>query len=69
MTSKGSKSKHIINSKDADLVCFVALPIRSCVIKCITAVEKKRTTVCATDFDEPEATQIRKALDKVRKRR
>ena len=69
MTSKGSKSKRIINSEDADLVCFVALPLRRCVIRCITSVEKKRTTVRATEFDEPEATQIRKALDKVRKRK
>lgn len=69
MTSKGSKSKRIINSDDTDLVCFVALPLRRCVIRCVTSVEMKRTTLRTTDFDEPEAVQIRKALDKVRKRK
>lgn len=69
MTSTGSKSKRIINSDDTDLVCFVALPLRRCVIRCVTTVEVKRTTLRATEFDEPEAVQIRKALDKVRKRR
>jgi hypothetical protein len=69
MTSKGSKSKRVIDSKDTDLVCFVALPLRRCVIRCVTTVELKRTTLRTTDFDEPEAAQIRKALAKVRKRK
>lgn len=69
MTSKGSKSKRIIDSNDTDLVCFVALPLRRCVIRCVTTVELKRTTLRTTDFDEPEAVQIRKALAKVRKRK
>lgn len=69
MTSKGSKSKRVINTDDTDLVCFVALPLRRCVIRCVTTVELKRTTLRAEDFDESEAAQIRKALTKVRKRK
>ena len=69
MTSKGSKSKRLVDSNDTDLICLVALPLRRCVIRCVTTVEKKRTSLRAEDFDESEAAQIRKALAKVRKRR
>lgn len=69
MTSRGSKSKNIISKDETDLICYVALPLRRCVIRCITTVEKKRTTLRSTDFDEPEAVQIRRALEKVRKRK
>lgn len=69
MTSKGSKSKRIINTEDTDLVCYVALPLRRCVIRCVSTVEAKRTTLRTTDFDECEATQIREAIAKVRKRK
>jgi hypothetical protein len=69
MTSKGSKSKRLINSDDTDLVCFVALPLRRCVIKCVTNVIHKRTTLRTTEFEEQESVQIRKALAEVRKRK
>jgi predicted RecB family endonuclease len=69
MTSKGSKSKRIVDLSDADLICLVALPLRRCVIRCVTTLEHKRTSLRAEDFDESEAAQIRKALTKVRKRK
>lgn len=69
MTSKGSKSKRLVTSDDADIICMVALPLRRCVIRCVTTLEHKRTSLRAEDFDVSEAAQIRKALAEVRKRR
>ncbi len=69
MTSKGSKSKRVVNETDTDLICYVSLPLRKCVIKCVTTVEKKRTSIRASEFDQPEIGQIRKALTEVRKRK
>lgn len=69
MTSKGSKSKHLYTEKDTDLMVFVALDLRQIVVKCVKDVTRKRTTVRTDEFDVPEATQIRKAIAEVRKRR
>lgn len=69
MTSKGSKNKRQITPEDTDLVCFVALDLRRIVVKCVTNVIHKRTTLRASEFDKCEATQIRQALAEVRKRK
>lgn len=69
MTAKGSKSKRIYTSEDTDIMCFVALDTRRVVVKCVTNVPHKRTTIRAEEFDVPEGTQIRKAIAEVRRRR
>lgn len=69
MTSMGSKSKRMYTEKDTDLMVFVALDLRRIVVKCVTNVTQKRTTLRAEEFDEPEATQIRRAISEVKKRR
>jgi hypothetical protein len=69
MTSSGSKSKSAITPEDTDLVCYVALDIRRIVIKCVTSVVNKRTTLKASEFYVQEDLQLGEALDEVRKRR
>jgi hypothetical protein len=69
MTSKGSGAKASYTEKDTDLMVFVALDIRRIVVKCVTNVTRKRTTLRADEFDKCEATQIRQAIEEVRKRR
>jgi len=69
MTSSGSKSKSAITPDDTDLVCYVALDIRRIVIKCVTSVVNKRTTLKASEFYVQEDLQLGEALDEVRKRR
>jgi len=69
MTAKGSGSKYMYTEKDTDLMVFVALDIRRIVVKCVTNVIRKRTTLRADEFYECEATQIRQAIEEVRKRK
>lgn len=67
MTSKGSKTKRIVNSDDADLICYAALDIRKICLRPINTVANKRTTLRACEFDLPECQQIRTAIRDVRK--
>ena len=69
MTSKGSKSKKVYTPDDVDLMCFVALDLRRIVVKCVSNVTQKRTRVRPEEFEKCEATQIRKAIAEVRKRK
>lgn len=69
MTSKGSKSKKLYTTADTDMIAFVALDIRRVVVKCVTNVIHKRTTIEGSEFEKSEALQISRAIAKVRKRK
>lgn len=69
MTSRGSKTKRMITTDDADLICYVALELRRCVIKCTSTISRKKTTIKSYEFEESESLMIMQALEKVRKRR
>lgn len=69
MTSKGSKTKRQIGPEDADLIVYCALDMRKIVIRCITSVKAKHTTVRRDDFLVPEQKQIRLAIKEARKRK
>ena len=69
MTCTGSKVKKAITHDDTDLFCYVALDIRRVVIKCVTSITKKRTTLKASEFYVQEDLQLDDALDAVRNRR
>ena len=69
MTSRGSKTKRMITTKDADLICYVALELRRCVIKCTSTITRKKTNIKAYEFEDSEFAMIAEALTEVRKRR
>lgn len=69
MTSRGSKTKRMITTDDADLICYVALELRRCVIKCTSTISRKKTTIKCYEFEESESLMIMQALEEVRKRR
>ena len=69
MTSRGSKTKRMITTKDADIICYVALELRRCVIRCTSTITRKKTTIKSYEFEESEFAMIAKALTEVRKRR
>ena len=69
MTSKGSGSKQPYTTDNVDLMCFVALDLRRIVVKCVSSVTQKRTRLRPSEFEKCEATQIRKAIAEVRKRK
>jgi len=69
MTSKGSSSKKMYTTDDTDLIVFVALDLRRIVVRCVTSLEHKRTTVLGSEFLDCEDAQIRKAIAEVKKRR
>jgi hypothetical protein len=67
MTCKGSKTKRMITSDDADLICYIALDIRRICIRPITTVTHKRTSVAREHFLVPEQKQIRMAIREARR--
>lgn len=69
MTSRGSKTKRMMTTSDADIICYVALDIRRCVIRCTSTISRKKTTVNTSEFERQESSMINEALCKVRKRR
>ena len=70
-TSTGSKAKKLLSPEDCDIVCMVALDIRRVVIRDVLDMKHKRTSVGTCHFLDggSEATQIRKAIAKVRERK
>jgi len=69
MTSKGSKTKRQIGPEDADIIVYCALDIRRIVVRCISSVKAKNTTVRRDDFLVPEQKQIRLAIRDARRRK
>lgn len=69
MTSRGSKTKRMITMQDADIICYVALELRRCVIKCTSTINRKKTTIKSHEFEDSEFAMIAEALTEVRKRR
>lgn len=67
MTCKGSKTKRMISTDDADLICYVALDMRRICVRPMTSVTHKRTTVLREDFLVPEQKQIRLAIREARR--
>ena len=67
-TATGSKSKRLLSADDTDIVVMVAIDLRRIVVRHVSEIVHKRTTVPESSFldDESEGTQIRKAIAKVR---
>ena len=67
-TATGSKSKRLLSADDTDIVVMVAIDLRRIVVRHVSEIVHKRTTVSESSFldDESEGTQIRKAIAKVR---
>lgn len=68
-TATGSASKKLLSPEDCDIVALVALDERMIIFKDVMQIKHKRTTVGIRDFDQPEAGQIRKAIEAVKARR
>lgn len=70
-TATGSKSKRLLSADDTDIVVMVAIDLRRIVVRHVSEIVHKRTTVSESSFldDESEGTQIRKAIAKVRELR
>ena len=67
-TATGSKAKRLLSADDTDIVVMVAIDLRRIVVRHVSEIVHKRTTVSESSFldDESEGTQIRKAIAKVR---
>lgn len=67
-TATGSKAKRLLSADDTDIVVMVAIDLRRIVVRHVSEIVHKRTTVPESSFldDESEGTQIRKAIAKVR---
>jgi hypothetical protein len=68
-TSTGSASKKLLSPDDCDIVALVALDEKMIIFKDVMQVKHKRTTVSINEFDQPEAGQLRKAIQSVKARR
>lgn len=68
-TSTGSGSKKIMSPDDCDIVALVALDERMIVFRDVVQINHKRTTVSLEEFNQPEASQLRKAIQSVNARR
>jgi len=68
-TATGSGSKKLLSPDACDIVALVALDERMIVFRDVMQIKHKRTTVSIGDFDQPEAGQIRKAIQSVNARR
>lgn len=68
-TSTGSGSKKTMSPNDCDIVALVALDERMIVFRDVMQIKHKRTTVSVDEFYQPEAGQIRKAIQSVNARR
>ena len=68
-TATGSASKKLLSPDDCDIVALVALDEKMVIFKDVMQVKHKRTTVGVSEFDQPEAGQLRKAIASVKARR
>lgn len=68
-TSTGSASKKLLSPEAVDIVALVGLDEKVISYRDVMQVKHKRTTVSLSEFDQPEASQIRKAIESVRHRR
>lgn len=69
-TATGSGAKKLLSPDQCDIVAMVAIDLRRMVVKDVTELKHKRTSVAVSRFlDVPEATQIRQAVAKARKRK
>jgi len=68
-TATGSGSKKLLSPDDADIVALVALDERMILFRDVVQINRKRTTVSFDEFAQPEAGQIRKAIQSVKARR
>jgi len=66
ITSTGSSSKKLLSPDDCDIVALVALDEKMIVFK---DIKHKHTTVSFDEFAQPEAGQLRKAIQSVKARR
>lgn len=67
MTSKGSGAKKLLSEDDCDIVALVAIDERRVCFRHVRQLKNKRTRLYQKDFDEPEAVQLRKAMDRSRR--
>jgi hypothetical protein len=68
-TATGSASKKLLSPDDCDIVALVALDEKMIIYRDVMQVRHKRTTVSISEFDQPEAGQLRKAIASVKARR
>lgn len=69
-TATGSGSKKLLSPSKCDIVALVAIDLRRMVVKDVTELKHKRTSVATSRFlDVPETTQIRKAIARARERK
>ena len=68
-TATGSGSKKLLSPNDCDIVALVALDERMIVFRDVMQIKHKRTTISFDEFAQPEAGQIRKAIQSVKERR
>jgi len=68
-TATGSASKKLLSPDDCDIVALVALDEKMVIFRDVMQVKHKRTTVGISEFDQPEAVQLRKAIASVKARR
>lgn len=68
-TATGSASKKLLSPDDCDIVALVALDEKMVIFRDVMQVKHKRTTVGISEFDQPEAGQLRKAIASVKARR
>ena len=68
-TSTGSKTKRHLSADACDIVALVALDEKMIIFRDVVQIENLRTTVSVSDFDQPEAGQLRKAIASVKARR
>lgn len=69
ITSTGSSSKKLLSPDNCDIVALVALDEKMIVFKDVMQIKHKHTTVSISEFDQPEAGQVRKAIQSVKARR
>lgn len=67
ITSTGSKTKTLINHKNCDIVCMVALDIRRCYFVAARDIIKTHTTVYLEKFIDGEAESLERALKAVKR--
>ena len=68
-TASGSGAKKLLSPDDCDIVALVALDEKMIIFRDVMQVRNKRTTVSIREFDQPEAGQLRKAIQSVKARR
>lgn len=68
-TATGSASKKLLSPENCDIVALVALDEKMIIFKDVMQIKHKRTTVSVGEFDQPEAGQLRKAIQSVKARR